>query len=66
MPRTNFKQVLALLAMCGVIQAYAQTGTVMTSAQTVEALLQAENKAVFERANQPLRQRRHVKLRPAK
>lgn len=51
MPRTNFKQVLALLAMCGVIQAYAQTGTVMTSAQTVEALLQAENKSVFERAN---------------
>ncbi|WP_143474172.1 hypothetical protein [Limnohabitans sp. JirII-31] len=43
--------MLALLAMCGVIQAYAQTGTVMTSAQTVEALLQAENKAVFERAN---------------
>lgn len=52
MPRTNFKRALAvLLAVSGLIQAHAQTGTVMTSAQTVEALLQAENKAVFERAN---------------
>jgi hypothetical protein len=52
MPRTNFKKTLVvLLAVSGVMQVHAQTGTMMTSAQTVEALLQAENKAVFERAN---------------